>query len=83
MRVPRVMPLFAILEFLESCEPLFDDLGFLCLHWKGVFVLDLLNFQAVIKSVASAASPKTKIQESTGASGRRLGWRTMGTARLP
>ena len=42
-----------------------------------------LNFQAVIKSAASAASPKTKIQESRGASGRRLGWRTTETARLP
>ena len=28
-----------------------------------------LNFQAVIKSATSAASPKTKIQESRGASG--------------
>ena len=42
-----------------------------------------LNFQAVIKSAASAASPKTKIQESRGASGQRLGMRTAGTARLP
>ena len=30
----------------------------------AVFVVLVLNFQAVIKSAASAASPKTKIQES-------------------
>ena len=42
-----------------------------------------LNFQAVIKSAASSASPKTKIQESRGANGRRLGWRATETARLP
>ena len=47
---------------------------------EGFFVLDL---EAVIKSAASAASPKTKIQESRGASGRRLGMRTTGPARLP
>ena len=55
----------------------FDCIGrVLCLYWKGLLVLDLigrvcfvekLNFQAVIKSAASAASPKTKIQESRGA----------------
>ena len=42
-----------------------------------------LNFQAVIKLAASAAPPKTKIQESRGASGRRLGWRATATASLP
>ena len=69
---------------LESCEPLFDDLGALFFDFqtweellKGfervlnlgrVLCLDcLLNFQAVIKLAASAASPKTKIQESRGA----------------
>ena len=43
----------------------------------------LLNFQAVVKSAASAASPKTKIQESRGASARQLGWRATETVRLP
>ena len=43
----------------------------------------LLNFQAVIKLAASAASPKTKIQESRRASGGRLGWRATEMARLP
>ena len=42
-----------------------------------------LHFQVVIKSDASAAYPKTKIQESRGASGRRLGIRMVGTARPP
>ena len=42
--------------------------------------MEKLNFQAVIKSVASAASPKTKIQESRGASVRQLGMQTAGTA---
>ena len=52
--------------------------------WIGrVSFAGKLNFQAVIKSAASAASPKTKIQESRGASGRRLGWRATETARLP
>ena len=46
-------------------------------------MVEKLNFEAVIKSAASAASPKTKIQESGGASGRRVGWWTTGTARLP
>ena len=41
------------------------------------------DLAAVIKSAASAASPKTKIQESREASGRRLGMRTAATARLP
>ena len=36
--------------------------------WIGrVSFVEKLNFQAVIKSAASAASPKTKIQESGGA----------------
>ena len=40
--------------------------------------------KAGMKSAASAASPKTKIQESRGASGRRLGMRTAGDGyRLP
>ena len=34
---------------------------------KGPHLKKKLNFQAVIKSAASAASPKTKIQESRGA----------------
>ena len=34
--------------------------------------------EAVIKWAASAASPKSKIQESRGASGRRLGMQTAG-----
>ena len=34
---------------------------------------DYVKFQAVIKSAASAASRQTKIQESRGASARRLG----------
>ena len=42
-----------------------------------------LDFQAAIKSAASAASPKTKIQESRGASGQWLAWRATETARLP
>ena len=42
-----------------------------------------LNFQAVIKSAASTASPMTKIQESRGASGRRLGMRTAGDVQAP
>ena len=52
------------LQGLESCEPLFDDLGLLfldfetwkgvlCLDWKGFFVFDS---EAVIKSAASAVS---------------------------
>ena len=93
----------SFLKALESCEPLFDDLGFLFFDfetWEGFSVwigrgslpwiwigrvsfVKKLNFQAVIKSAASAASPKTKIQESRGASGRRLSWRATGTARLP
>ena len=42
-----------------------------------------LNVQAVIKSAASAASRKNKIQESRGARGQCLGMRTAGAARLP
>ena len=43
----------------------------------GTLLLVLkLNFQAVIKSAASAASPKTKIQESRGANGR---WKRLGS----
>ena len=77
----------SFLKVLESCEPLFDDLGFLFFDfetWEGFSVwigkgslswiwigrvsfVEKLNFQAVIKSAASAASPKTKIQESRGA----------------
>ena len=34
---------------------------------KGPHLKKKLNFQAVIKSAASAASPKIKIQESRGA----------------
>ena len=44
--------------------------------WGLVTLVRKPNFQAVIKSAASAASPKTKIQESRGASGQRLGMRT-------
>ena len=40
------------------------------------------NLAAMIKTAASAASPKTKSQESWRASGQRLGMRTAGTARL-
>ena len=54
----------------------FGEFGFLLLVLK-------LNFQAVIKSAASAASLKTKTQESRGASGRRLGWRATEMAGLP
>ena len=46
-------------------------------------LLLVLDMEVVIKSAASAASRKTKIQESRGASGRRLGFRTARTARLP
>ena len=39
--------------------------------WRGwtvrAYIPKKLKFQAVIKSAASAASPKTKIQESRGA----------------
>ena len=48
--------------------------------FRAGYPSEKLDFQAVIKSAASAASPKTKIQESREASGRRLGMRT---ARLP
>ena len=65
--------------FLLIWEPLF-----MIFRPGRVLCLDfLLNFQAAIKLAASAASPKNKIQESRGASGRRLGWRTTETARLP
>ena len=48
--------------------------GSLSWVWIGrVSFVEKLNFQAVIKSAASAASPKAKIQESRGASERRLG----------
>ena len=52
------------------------------MHFKQFFgsvnpFLDF-DFQAVIKTAASAASLKTKIQESRGASGRRLGMQTAG-----
>ena len=59
-------------------------LFFLMRMCRGIeaFVALMLNFQAVIKSAASEASAKTKIQESRGASERRLGMRTAGTARL-
>ena len=62
-------------------------LGFvICVIWiwiGKVSFVEKLDFQGVIKSAASAASPKTKIQESRGASGRRLGRRAKETARLP
>ena len=62
-------------------------LGFVkCVIWiwiGRVSFVEKLNFQGTIKLAASAASPKTKIQESRGASGRRLGWRATETARLP
>ena len=29
MRMCRLMSLFVVLKVLESCEPLFDDLGYL------------------------------------------------------
>ena len=57
-----------------------------CEIWIGigrVSFVEKLNFQAMIKLAASAASPKTKIQEYRGASGRRLGWRATETTRLP
>ena len=49
-------------------------------YWvdSGDPLVEKLNFQVVIKSAASAASRNPR-----GASGRRLGWRTTGTARLP
>ena len=37
----------------------------------------------MIKSVASAASSKTKMQESRGAHGRRLGMQTAGDGEAP
>ena len=42
-------------------------------YWvkMGDSFVEKLNFHAVIKSAASAASPNTKIEESRGASGRR------------
>ena len=86
------MALFVAFEFLETCKPLFNDLGFLFFDfetWEGFGSLEMhgfgdknkkslvcegfgtskfwkcrfwkLNFQAVIKSAASAASPKTQI----------------------
>ena len=44
---------------------------------------DYVKFQAVIKSAASAASRKIKIQESRRARGRRPGMRTAGLGQLP
>ena len=42
--------------------------GSLSWIWIGrLCFVEKLNFQAVIKSAASEASPKTKIQESRGA----------------
>ena len=85
-RFPRfwkvVNPFFYDLGFLffdfETWEGFFACIGRGSLSWiwiGRVSFVEKLNFQAVIKSAASAASPKTKIQESRGASGRRLGWR--------
>ena len=46
--------------------------------WSRLGRIWKLVFQAVIKSAASAASRKTKTQESRGGQGRRLGKRTAG-----
>ena len=58
------------LYFFRSGGPL---LGFLVSSF-----MEKLNFQAVIKSAASAASRNPR-----RAHGRRLGWRATETARLP
>ena len=75
--------LFFVFETWEGFS-VWIGTGSLSWMWIGrASFVEKLNFQAVIKSAASAASPKAKIQESRGASGRRLGWRTTETARLP
>ena len=67
----------AILKFVE--KPSFEGKTGFGWIWKVLRAcFEELNFQGVIKSVASAASRNPR-----GASGRRLGWRTTGTPRLP
>ena len=48
------------------------------LAYVQIGLLEMLSLQAVIKSAASPASPKTKMQESRGASGGQLGMRCRG-----
>ena len=61
--------------------------GFEGRYWVGMSgsLVEKLNFQAVIKSAASAASRETKNQgpRSRGAHGRRLGLRTTGLGGSP
>ena len=56
---------------------------FAVLEKFGTLLVVLEAKLSTVKSAASAASPKTRIQESRGASGRRLGWGATETARLP
>ena len=74
----------AFLNFLDLFQ---NYSGFEGRDWVGMSgsLVEKLNFQAVIKSAASAASRETKNQgpRSRGAHGRRLGLRTTGLGGSP